>query len=74
LSLANQYWQIYIVAIRTLIAFFSKSNAVTIYVSKFGEQHLDIFALIIFFIICIARLILLLKTLKKEKIDKNIES
>jgi hypothetical protein len=53
-----------------LIAYLSDSNAVTIYVNKYGEQYFDIAALIIFWIICIAGMIFLLRILKKEDIKK----
>ena len=65
---------LFLVSYRTLIAFFSKSNAVTIHVNEFGAQYLDIFVLAIFWFICLVGLILLLKFLKKEDIEKNIES
>jgi len=65
---------LFLVSYRTLIAFFSESNAVTIHVNNYGEQYLDIITLVIFWIICLVGLILLLKILKKEDVDKNIKS
>ena len=65
---------LFLVTYRTLVAYLSGSYAVTIYFNKYGEQHLDIVALIIFWIISLVGAIFLLKILKKEDINKNIKS
>ncbi len=58
---------LFLISYRTLIAFFSESKAVTIYINRFSEQFIDIFALIILWIICLVGLIYLRNILKKEK-------
>ena len=60
-----------LVTYRTLIAFFSESNAVIIYINEFGEKYIDIFALVIFWIICLVGLTFLIKFLREEKIIKD---
>jgi hypothetical protein len=65
---------LFLVTYRTLVAYLSDSNAVTIYINRYGEQHLDIFALIVFWIICIVGMIFLIRILKKEDTAKNIKS
>lgn len=65
---------LFLITYRTLIAFFSKSNAVTIYINKFGEQYIDILALIIFWIICLVGLIILFKILREENINKDFRN
>ena len=62
---------LFLVTYRTLIAFFSESNAVIIYINKFGEQFIDIFILVIFWIICLIGLVILFKFLKEENVSKN---
>jgi hypothetical protein len=62
---------LFLVTYRTLIAFFSESNAVIIYVNEFGEKYIDIFALVIFWIICLVGLTFLIKFLRDEKIIKD---
>lgn len=56
---------------RTLIAFFSDSKSVVININKFGEQYIDLFALVIIWIICLIGLIILFRMIKEEKILKN---
>ena len=63
---------LFLVTYRTLVAYLSDSNAVTIYINRYGEQHLDIVALIVFWIICLIGMIFLLKILKKVDIKNNI--
>jgi hypothetical protein len=60
-----------LITYRTLIAFFSDSKAVIIYVNKFGEQYLDLFALVILWIICIVGFITLFWMFKEEKVSKK---
>ena len=62
---------LFLISYRTLIAFFSESKAVTIYINRFSEQFIDIFALIILWIICLVGLIYLRNILKKEKPSKQ---
>jgi len=64
---------LFLVTYRTFIAFYSESNAVTIYVNKFGEQYLDIFALVIFWIIVIIGLFFILRLIKEDKIERNLQ-
>ena len=54
-----------------MIAFFSESKAVIIHVNKFGEQYIDLFALVIIWIICLVGLIALFWMLKQEKVSKK---
>ena len=54
-----------------MVAYFSESKAVIIHINKFGEQFIDLFALLIIWIICILGLIALYWMLKQEKIPKN---
>lgn len=63
----------FLVTYRTFIAFYSESNAVIIYINKFGEQYIDIFALIIFWFIALIGLFFILKILKEEKIQNNLQ-
>ena len=63
---------LFLVTYRTLVAYLSDSNAVTIYINRYGEQHLDIVALIVFWIIYLIGMIFLLKILKKVDIKNNI--
>lgn len=62
---------LFIISYRTLIAFFSESKAVTIYINKFDEQFIDLFALVIIWVICLVGLIILSRMLKEEKTPKN---
>jgi hypothetical protein len=55
-----------------LIAFFSESKAVVIYVNKFGEQFIDLFALFIIWIITLVGLIVLFLMIKEEKSSRYI--
>ncbi|KYK25119.1 hypothetical protein AYK24_05280 [Thermoplasmatales archaeon SG8-52-4] len=61
------------VTYRTFLAFFNESNAVTIYINKFGEQYIDIFALFIFWLIVLIGLLFILKSLKEDKIERNLQ-
>jgi len=56
---------------RTLIAFFSDSKSILVNINKFGEQYFDLFALIIIWIISLVGLIILILTLRDEKISKD---
>jgi hypothetical protein len=60
---------LFLISYRTLIAFFSESKAVTIYINRFGEQFIDLFAIIIIWAICIVGLIYLIRLLKKEQVS-----
>ena len=62
---------LFIVTYRTLIAFFSESKAVIIYVNRFGEQFIDIFAIFVVWLICLVGLFYLLKYGKKEELSKE---
>ena len=63
---------LFLISYRTLIAFFSESKAITIYINRFGEQFIDIFAIIIIWIICLIGLIFLIGLLKKEESSKQL--
>jgi hypothetical protein len=54
-----------------MIAFFSDSKTVIIHINRFGEQFLDIFALVIIWVICLAGIIILFIILKEEKKQKK---
>lgn len=54
-----------------MIAFFSESKAVIIHINKFGEQFIDLFALIIIWIISLSGLIILFLLLREEKVSKK---
>ena len=56
-----------LVTYRTMIAFFSDSKTVIIHINRFGEQFIDIFALIIIWIICIAGIIILFIVSKEDE-------
>ena len=62
---------LFLITYRTLIAFFSESKAVIIHINKFGEQYIDLFALVVIWIICLVGLIALFWMLKEEKVSKN---
>jgi len=64
---------LFLVTYRTFIAFFSETKSVTIYIDKFGEQFLDLFALIVIWIICLLGFLILIRALKEEK-EKDIFS
>lgn len=57
-----------------MIAFFSESKAVTIYVNRYGEHHADIIALILIWIICLVGLVSLYFVVKQGKLIKTLES
>jgi len=56
---------------RTLIAFFSESKSVVVNINKYGEQYIDLVALVIIWIISLVGLIILFLMLKEEKILTN---
>lgn len=60
---------LFIITYRTLLAFFSNSKSITVNINRFGEQHLDIFFLIIIWAICLIGLIYLFRYLKEEKTE-----
>lgn len=60
-----------LITYRTIIAFFSESKAVTIYVNKYSEQFFDIAALVIIWIVFLIGLIFLIKLIRKETTLKN---
>ena len=61
---------LFIMTYRTLIAFFSESKSVVVNINKYGEQYIDLFALVIIWIISLVGLIILFWMLKEEKILK----
>ena len=62
---------LFLITYRTLIAFFSESKAIIIHVNKFGEQYIDLIALVIIWIICLVGLIALFLMFKKEKLTND---
>lgn len=58
---------LFIITYRTLIAFFSNSKSVTLYVNRYGEQYADIAILILIWIICLIGLSYLYLVVKGEK-------
>ena len=58
---------LFVLTYSTLLAFFSESKSVTIFVNRFGEQYADIAILIFIWIICLLGLIYLYLLLKGEK-------
>ena len=60
-----------LVTYRTFIAFFSESKSVLININKFGEQYLDLFALIVIWVISLIGLIILIFMLKEEREIRN---
>lgn len=54
-----------------MIAFFSDSKSVIVNINKFGEQYLDLFALVIIWIISLVGLIILIFMLKEERQSKK---
>ena len=60
-----------LITYRTLIAFFSESKSIVVSINKFGEQFIDLFALVIIWIIILVGLFVLLWMLKEEKTLKN---
>ena len=65
---------LFIITYRTLLAFFSESKSVTVYVNRYGEQNADIAFLIVIWIICLIGLAYLYTTIKEERIAKVLES
>ena len=60
-----------IITYRTFIAFFSESKSVLININRFGEQYLDLFALIVIWLISLIGLIILILMLKEESGIRN---
>ena len=60
-----------LVTYRTFIAFFSESKSVLVNINRFGEQYLDLFALVVIWIITLIGLIILILMLKEEREIRN---
>ena len=60
-----------LVTYRTFIAFFSESKSVLVNINRFGEQYLDLFALVVIWIITLIGLIILIFMLKEEREIRN---
>ena len=56
-----------ILTYRTLLAFFSDSKSVTVYVNRYGEQYADVAILIFIWIVCLVGLRYLYLIIKEEK-------
>lgn len=61
---------LFIITYRTLLAFFSNSKSITVNINRYGEQYLDLFFLIIIWIICLLGLLYLIRYLKDERTRK----
>jgi len=57
---------LFLITQRTLLAFFSDSKTVTIYVNEYGEQYTDIVALVIIWGICLIGLVSLYFVVKAK--------
>ena len=62
---------LWLITYRTLLAFFSESKTVTVYINAFGEQYADLVSLIIIWGICILSAVALYKIVKQEE-DKPL--
>jgi phosphotransferase system glucose/maltose/N-acetylglucosamine-specific IIC component len=56
-----------IITYRTLIAFFSEGKSIIININSYGEQYVDIIALVVIWIICIIGFYFLIKKSKQEE-------
>lgn len=56
-----------LVTYRTILAFFSDGKAIIININKYGEQFLDIAALIIIWMVFLMSLYFLVRVLRREK-------
>jgi len=65
---------LFILTYRTLLAFFSESKSVTIYVNRFGEQYADIAILIFIWIVCLLGFRYLYLLIKEEKMPMALGS
>ena len=63
---------LFILTYQTLLAFLSNSKSVTIHINRFGEQYVDVFFLIIIWIICSIGLLLLYRFIKGENRKKSL--
>lgn len=63
---------LFIITYRTFIAFFSENKAIIIYINRFGEQFIDLFAIIIIWTISLTGLLYLFRYPKKEPLSKEI--
>ena len=69
-----------IITYRTIIAFFSEGKSIIIHINSYGEQFLDIIALVVIWIICLIGFYFLIKRSKREEksneyqynLDKNV--
>jgi hypothetical protein len=64
---------LFIVTYRTIVAYFSETKSIIIFIDKFGEQIFNITVLIIIWTVCLIGLIILLKSYRKER-EKDIFS
>ena len=57
-----------------MLAFFSESKSVTIFVNRYGEQYADLISLFFIWTICILGLIALYKIIKEEKRQTSLKN
>ena len=62
-----------IMTYRTLIAFFNEEKSIIININSYGEQFLDIIALIVIWMICLIGFYYLIKRSKKEEKTKEFK-
>jgi len=55
-----------IITYRTILAFLDENKVITISINKYGEQYLDIIALVAIWSVCMISLFFLVKTLRQE--------
>lgn len=60
-----------IITYRTLIAFFSETKLITININRYGEQFLDIIAIVVLWSICLIGLFFLIK--RAKHVEKSNE-
>ena len=59
-----------LITYRTMLAFFSESKSVTIYVNNFNEQFLDLIALVIIWAVVLVGLYFMIKFIKEKTTEK----
>jgi len=65
---------LFIITYRTILAFLSGTQSITLYINRYGEQYTDIIFLVIIWIICLMGLGYLYKTIKEEKTTNSIDN
>jgi len=55
-----------VITYRTIIAFLNENKMVTININRYGEQYLDIFAIVVIWLVCLISLFFLVKSIKHD--------